>query len=100
MEALSMFKWTCLLVATVVLCAFGWMLNDMRLHVKALVEKADQHLPSILTKTDRLTTQLDEHLPKLLDQTEKASVTINSHMPRLLNQTETAAKTIDTHLPV
>jgi hypothetical protein len=94
-----MFKWACLLVAVLALSAFGWMLNDMRLHLKAMVQKADQHLPSILTKTDRLTTQLDEHLPKLLEQTEKASVTINSHMPKLLNQSEDAATTINTHLP-
>jgi hypothetical protein len=85
-----MFKWTCLLVAVLALCAFGWMLNDMRLQMGALAHKADEHLPSILTKTDRLTTQLDEHLPKLLDRTEDAVKTINTHLPVLLIHSEAA----------
>jgi hypothetical protein len=100
----SVFKWACLLVAVVALAAFGWILNDVRLQVrdlaekadsqlteiKRLTEKADKQLPRILTQTEAVTGQLDRHLPRLLTQTEKASDTINTHLPTLLTHSEVA----------
>src|SRR5262245_35972002 len=99
-----MFKWLCLLVAVVALSVYGWMLNDMRLEVKALapkverlvekteelVEKADNHLPQLLVQTGQVTTQLDRNLPRLLTQAEQAGKTINTHLPVLLDRSEIA----------
>jgi hypothetical protein len=103
-----MFKWVCLLVAIVALGGLGWMINDMRLEVKALAERADrltihaeamlaktdQHLPLILTQSEKATTLLDSHLQPILTQTEKATKTINTHLPILLGHSETAVDSI------
>jgi hypothetical protein len=103
-----MFKWICLLVAIAALGGFGWMLNDMRVEVKALAEKADrltgqaevllaktdEHLPQIMAQTEKVTSQLDSHLPRILRTTEKASETINSQLPTLLTHSETAVDSI------
>jgi hypothetical protein len=103
-----MFKWVCLIVAVAALTAFGWMLNDMRLEVKALGQKADkladnaelllartdQHLPRILTQAEQATGQLDRHLPRILAQTEQAAKTINANLPLLLTHSETAVDNI------
>jgi hypothetical protein len=99
-----MFKWLCFGVAVVALSAFGWMLNDMRLRVRELAQKADRlaekgddlvdktdkHLPRILTQTEQVTAQLDRQLPRILTQTEQASKTINTQLPTLLAHSETA----------
>jgi hypothetical protein len=103
-----MFKWVCLLVAIVALGGLGWMLNDMRMEVKTLVEKADrltsqaevllsktdEQLPRIMAQTEKVTNQLDSHLPRILRTTEKAGETINSQLPTLLNHSETAVDSI------
>jgi hypothetical protein len=103
-----MFKWVCLGVAVVALAAFGWMINDVRLEVKALAQKADQiavkadelvaktdrQLPVIQTQTEQVTTQLDRHLPSLLSQTEGAARTINTHLPTLLARSEVAVDNV------
>jgi hypothetical protein len=89
-----MFKWVCLGVAVVALAAYGWMLNDMRLEVKRVAEKADSHLPQILTQSEQVSTQLDRHLPRLLSQTEQAANTINNQLPTLLTDTENATLSI------
>jgi hypothetical protein len=99
MEEISVFKWVCLLVAVVALAAFGWMLNDVRLRIDVLAEKADEQVPRILAQAERITSQLDHQLPRLLKQTEKAADTINRQLPRLLKQSEQAAQTVDGHLP-
>jgi hypothetical protein len=103
-----MFKWVCLLVAIVALGGFGWILNDMRMEVKVLAEKADrltsqaevllartdEQLPRIMAQTEKVTSQLDSHLPRILRTTEKASETINSQLPALLTHSETAVDSI------
>jgi hypothetical protein len=94
-----MFKWICLLVAMAALSAFGWMLNDVRLQIKAVTEKAAQQLPPLLTEAQRVGDQLDRQLPKLLAQTEQAATTVNDQLPKLLAQSEQAATTINSHLP-
>jgi hypothetical protein len=94
-----MFKWYCLGVAVVALVVFGWMLNDMRLEVKALAAKADQHLPQILMQAQNVTGQLDRHLPRLLNQSETAATNINTHLPVILKNTEQASATITTGIP-
>src|SRR5205823_4927456 len=86
-ESPSVFKWVCLLVAVVALSVFGWMLNDMRLQVRGVTERADKQLD----RTDRLTKQLDEHLPKLLAESERAAQTVETHLPVILADAETAA---------
>jgi hypothetical protein len=97
-----------LIVAVVALAALGWMLNDMRLEVKALALKADrladnaeavlartdQHLPRILAQAEQATGQLDRHLPRILTQTEQAARTINTSLPTLLAHSETAVDNI------
>jgi hypothetical protein len=103
-----MFKWICLLVAIAALGGFGWMLNDMRMEVKVLAEKADrltgqaeallartdEQLPRIMSQTEKVTNQLDSHLPRILRTTEKAGETINSQLPTLLAHSETAVDSI------
>jgi hypothetical protein len=92
----------------VALAAFGWMVNDMRLEVKALAQKADQlavkadelvqktdrQLPVILSQTWQVSAQLDRHLPSLLSQTERAAKKINSHLPTLLDRSEVAVDNV------
>jgi hypothetical protein len=94
-----MFKWVCLLVAIVALSAYGWMLNDIRLQVREVTVKADQHLPAILASTQRVTTQLDQHLPRLLNKAETAATEIDAALPRLIKNSEQAAATLDRQLP-
>jgi hypothetical protein len=103
-----MFKWLCLLVAVVALAVFGWMVNDLRMEVKALalkadrladktedlVAKTDSQLPSILAQAEKATTQLGRHLPRILTQTEKATDTINTQLPTLLANSEAAIDNI------
>jgi len=98
-----MFKWVCLLVAVVALAGLGWMLNDMRLEVKglgqkaekladkadALVERMDKQVPQILDRADRTTSQLARQLPRILSQTERTSKALNTQLPTLLKNTET-----------
>jgi hypothetical protein len=62
----------------VALSVFVWILNDMRLEVKNLADKADNHLPRILTQTEHVTGQLDAHITKPLNQTETAVADITS----------------------
>ena len=50
-----MFKWVCLGVAVAALSAFGWMVNDIRLEVQALAEKADR----LAVKADELVEKTD-----------------------------------------
>ncbi len=97
-----MFKWVCLGVAVAALAAFGWMVNDMRLEVKALAQKADQlaaRADELVEKTDLLVQKTDRQLPVILTQTQQVSSQLDRHLPSLLSQTERAAKTINTHLP-
>lgn len=103
-----MFKWICLAVAIIALAGFGWMINDMRLEVKALAQRADRlaeradaivtktenHLPNILTQAEKATDQLDRHLPKILSSTEKATETLNTQLPTLLVHSEMAVDSI------
>ena len=86
----SMFKWICLLVAVVALSAFGWMLNDIRLEVRRVADKADQQLPKILTQVEQVTGQLDQRLPKILTEAEQIGSTTNKQLPSLLARTEAA----------
>jgi hypothetical protein len=87
-----MFKWVCLLVAVVALSVFGWMLNDIRLQVHGVTERADKQLDRV----DKLTKQLEDHLPHLLATSEKAANTVETHLPTLVNDTETVAEHLDT----
>jgi hypothetical protein len=97
-----MFKWVCLGVAVVALAAFGWMLNDMRLQVRAvaarterlanktdeLVEKTDRRLPNLLAQAELVAGQLNRNLPRILAQTEKATSAVNAQLPAMLAQSE------------
>jgi len=47
------FRWIMLAVVTIALLAIGWMLNDIRLDIKANMKTVDSHLPEILTKVDK-----------------------------------------------
>jgi hypothetical protein len=85
-----MFRWVCLLVAVAALSAYGWMLNDVRLDVKRLTERAEKQLPAILTQAEQVTGQLDRQLPRLLAQTQQATGTINTYLPILLTRSEVA----------
>jgi len=80
----SAFKWTCLLVAVVALSAFGWMLNDMRLEVKALAPRVER----LTEKAEDLADRVDRQLPKILAQTERGSKALEEHLPLLLARTE------------
>jgi hypothetical protein len=81
------FRWACLLVAVAALAAFGWMLNDLRLQVQALVVKADR----LADKADALVTKTDQSLPSILAQTERATSTLDARLPPLLARADTAA---------
>jgi hypothetical protein len=88
-----------LLVAVVALSAFGWILNDVRLEIKGLAEKADKQLPQILSQAAHVASQLDQHLPRLLAQSETAANTINAQVPRLLQLSQRAVQLLDRQLP-
>jgi hypothetical protein len=90
-----MFKWACLAVAVIALSAFGWMLNDIRLQVRATAEKAN----TLADKADGALAKVDAHLPAILAQAEKAGKQLDNHLPRILIETEAAGKSISTHLP-
>jgi hypothetical protein len=89
------FRWACLLVAVVALAAFGWMLNDMRLEVKALGQKAEK----LADKTDALVDRVDKQVPQILDRADRASGQLDRQLPRILTQTEQASKALNTQLP-
>jgi hypothetical protein len=80
----SMFKWACLLVAVVALTAYGWMLNDLRLEVKALSPKVEK----LIDKSEDVAAKVDKHLPRLLAETEQAGKTINTNLPPLVKRSE------------
>jgi hypothetical protein len=88
----------------VALAAFGWMLNDMRLQVRDLAQNADGQLnevkgltrkaDTVLTQTERVTTQLDNKVPKILEQTERVTAQMDRHLPKILEETENATVSI------
>jgi hypothetical protein len=88
---ITVFKWTCLGVAVVALAAYGWMLNDVRLELKGLVEKNDRRLATILTHAERVSGRLDAQLPQLVSDSRTAIETIDRHLPHILESTELSA---------
>ena len=52
------FRWTCLTFAAVVVVGLGWMVNDIRIAIKANIRKLDENLPEILANTKKSTTTL------------------------------------------
>jgi hypothetical protein len=81
-----MFKWVCLAVAVVALAVFGWMLNDLRLKVEKLADRADK----LTGKVEDVTDRVDKHLPKILAETEQVGKTVNTDLPPLVKRSETA----------
>ena len=93
-EDVSVFKWVCLVVAVVALAGLGWMLNDIRLQVKGLGEKAD----TVLKQSEQVTRQLDDQIPRILKQTEEVVGQLNRHLPIILAETQKASATLDRQL--
>lgn len=80
----TVFKWACLLVAVAALAALGWMLNDVRLEVKALGRKAER----LTDRTEALVDRLDKQLPPILAETQTVSKSLSGSLPALLKRTE------------
>src|SRR5262245_46442243 len=94
------FKWACLVVAVVFLCALLWMLNDIRLHVRQAAEvvqstgqTVNQHLPTIVERTRGTTETLAKNLPAIVERTNRASAVIDRDLPGVL---QNAGKTTET----
>jgi hypothetical protein len=91
----TMFKWTCLAVATLGLAAFLWMVNDMRLEVRRIAEPVNQHLPPILKNTEQAAEQVNQHLPTILNETEQ-SITALAEMTEDIQQFKELFGTVHT----
>jgi archaellum component FlaC len=87
---IAMFKWVCLLVATAGLAAFLWMINDIRLDVKAVTANVNSQLGPL----KEITTKINDQLPPILTNTEKAVQSVNKHLPQIIRQTEETVSTV------
>ena len=56
--ASSWFRWSCLGLAAFVSAALLWMVNDMRVAVRANIDTLNENLPEILANTKRSTATL------------------------------------------
>jgi hypothetical protein len=90
-KAEPVFKWACLGVAVVALTAYGWMLNDMRLEVKALAPKVEK----LAVTGEDVAVKLDKHLPRILAETEQTGKTIGTQLPPILERSEAAVDRLD-----
>jgi hypothetical protein len=76
----QLFKWACLLVATAALAVLLWMLNDVRLEVKAIAPKVEK----LADKSEQLVEKAD----RTVTHTEKIAVTVDAKLPTLLERSE------------
>jgi uncharacterized phage infection (PIP) family protein YhgE len=98
-RATTVFKWLCFALMAAFLSAFLWIMNDMRLEVKGLVDRLDKQLPPILANTEQATQRVNAQLPKILTNSSQAAKDINVHLPKILKNTSQAATDINTQLP-
>jgi hypothetical protein len=90
-----MLKWLYFVVVTAFLGAVVWMLNDLRLDAKDMVEKLDRRLDPILDDTEKAAKRINEQLPPLLKNSDMAARDINTHLPKLLAKGQQAVDRLD-----
>ncbi len=53
-----MFKWSCFILAVIIVAVLGWMVNDLRLELKETATAINTHLPAILEATENTTSNV------------------------------------------
>jgi hypothetical protein len=71
-----MFKWICLVVATVFLAVLSWLVNDLRLEIRRSTDTINEHLPEIVDKSRKTSRVVAERLPEIVEKTRKTTDTL------------------------
>lgn len=83
-----MFKWVCLGVAAGFLAVFLWMVNDLRLQVRATAER-------VRTVSDRVT----EDLPPLVERTRETTGVLSASLPKVVERVNHSTEVVAANLP-
>jgi hypothetical protein len=83
-----MLRWLYFAVVTGFLAAVLWMINDMRVTARGLVERLDRQLPPILDNAEQAAKRVNEQLPRILKNSELAAQDLDTHLPQLLQKAQ------------
>ncbi|MFO0929510.1 MAG: hypothetical protein U0736_21200 [Gemmataceae bacterium] len=88
-----MFKWVCLGVAAGFLAVFLWMVNDLRLQVRATAERVrtvsdrvTEDLPPLVERTRETTGVLSASLPKVVERVNRSTEVVAANLPKTIEQ--------------
>lgn len=96
-----LFRWLCLGIAVLFLIVAGWMINDIRLHirrsaeiVKRSGENINEHLPSIVQKSKQTTDLLSKNLPEVVDKVRRSTETVSENLPEVIDRVDRTTEVV------
>jgi hypothetical protein len=88
-------------VAVVFLVIAGWMLNDIRLHVRRSAEivkqaggNINEHLPAIVEKSKLTTEVVSKNLPEVVDKVRKTTDTVAESLPDIVERADRTSEVV------